>query len=426
MKASRLGVRAGLVLLAALAAGPFARAAPARRPARAAVRTPALEDSNRVLVHIGRDVIRRADVQRRIEEMPEQVRGNYATPEGRRQILERMIDEKVWLESAVRHGVPDRPQVRRQIEQQRRDLVIRTYVSELMASNPAPSDSEARLYYDAHVSEYEVPATVTLRHIQTRTESEAKRVLQWARSKQDWNKLVQRYSTDTLTRATGGALGTVAKEGVFSSIGAQPALAESAMALGEGRIGGPFKTDRGWHVIKVESLKPGSTRPFEQMRSMIVRQLGSTRSQDFYKSQLDAARRSLGVAADSGAIESFVTQRRSARDMFRDAQEAALPARRIELYRKLLEEYPKSEVSPQAQFMVGFIYSEELKDYDEAEKAFHALLESYPDSELAPSARWMVEHMRSQDVPSFGPAGADSTPPTTARKRASRGAGAKP
>ena len=40
--------------------------------------------------------------------------------------------------------------------------------------------------------------------------------------------------------------------------------------------------------------------------------------------------------------------------------------------------------------MIGFIYSEELKNYDEAEKAFRRLLASYPNSELAASARWMV------------------------------------
>jgi tetratricopeptide (TPR) repeat protein len=213
----------------------------------------------------------------------------------------------------------------------------------------------------------------------------------------------------------------VTKEGVFSSLGAQPAFAESAMALGEGKIGGPYKTDRGWHVIKVESVKPAGTRPFEQMRSMIARQLGSQRSQEFYKSQLEGARRGLGVTADSGAIESYISQKRSARDMFREAQDAGPAVKRIELYRKLLEEYPRSEVSPQAQFMVGFIYSEEIKDYDEAEKAFRELLERYPDSELAASARWMVEHMRSQEAPSFTQVEADSGRPRTPARKGSSG-----
>jgi TolA-binding protein len=56
-------------------------------------------------------------------------------------------------------------------------------------------------------------------------------------------------------------------------------------------------------------------------------------------------------------------------------------------------------VSPQAQFMVGFIQSEELRDYDAAERSFKAMLQNYPKSELTASAKWMLEHMRSESAP---------------------------
>ena len=427
MRRGRIGALASLAVLAALAlAAPRGHGAAATSKKSAPPkRAPAVHDSNRVLVRIGKETVTRADLNRRIAELPDQVRANYSTPEGRKQLLDRVIEEKVWMQAAAKEGVPERAQVKRQIETQRRDLIIRTYVNEVMAANPAPGDSAARVYYESHAADYHVPATVTLRHLQTKTEAEAKKLLGWARGKQDWNKLVQKYSTDTLTRATGGALGTVTKEGAFSSLGAQPALAESAFALGAGKIGGPYKTARGWHVIKVESVKPESTRPFEQVRAGILRQLGSASSQDFYASQLAVARRSVGVTTDSAAVESFVSQKKSAREMFQEAQNAGLALKRIELYEKLLETYPKSEVSAQAQFMVGFIYSEELKNWDEAEKAFRQLLKRYPDSELAASAQWMVDHMRTEDAPSFVPLQADSSRPS-APSRGRKGSTGKP
>lgn len=401
---------------------PAARARAAARPAARAAR----DDDHQVLVRIGREAITRGDLQRRIEDLPEQFRSNYSTPEGRQQLVERMIEERVWMIQAEQVGILKRPQIARQMESQRRDLVIRAYVNEMMGANPAPSDSDARVYYDAHLADYRVPASLSVRHIQTRTEAEARRVLQWARGKQDWNKLVQRFSADTLTRATGGALGTATREGVFASIGAQPALAESAFALGEGKIGGPFHTDHGWHAIKVESVKLESTRPLDQVRPMILRQLASQRSQEYYKAKLDAARKSLGVTPDSNAIRGFVEQKKSARDMFREAQEAGPAAQRIDLYQRLLNDHPDSEVSPQAQFMIGFINSEELKNYDQAELAFRALLERYPKSELAASAQWMLDHMRSEDAPAFFDLGADSTGHAGAHGRAGKGGSGKP
>ncbi len=375
---------------------------PAATAARAgAARPAASRDSSRVLVRIGSDVITRAQVQQRIEELPEQYRTNYSTPPARQQLLDRMVEERIWLMLATRSGVASRPKVRQQLEQQRRDLLIRTYLNEQMAANGAPSDSDARVYYDTHPAEYKTPATVTVRHIQCATEAEAKRMKQWAKGGQDFAKLAQKYSADTLSRANGGAIGVVTHDGMFSSIGAQPALAQSAFALGEGKVGGPYKTTRGWHVIKVEALRPEGSRSFDQVRPMIVRQLSAQRSQEFYRSLLEKARRDLHVTPDSTAIKGFLSQKRPPRELFKEAQETAGATERIAAYRRVLEEYPDSDVSPQAQFMIGFINSEELKNYDEAEKAFRALLHRYPKSELAASAQWMVDHMRTEEAPAF-------------------------
>ena len=381
-----------MLALAAIGVAPVAGAPTARRATGAA-------DS--VLVRIGAETITTGSVQRRIDDLPENVRGQFTTPEGRQRLLERLVEERVWLQTALKRGVADRPEIKKQIEQQRRDLLIRTYINELMAANPAPSDSEAQAWYDTHTEEYKTPATVTLSHIQVKTEAEAKRVKQAARGGQDWTKLVTRYSADTLTRDRGGALGPTTHEGVLGHLGRQPAMAETAFALGVGKVGGPIKTERGWHVIKVDELKPEGVRSFDQVRGSILRQISSRRSQDFYQGQLAEARKALGVRADSNAIHKYLSQKKTAREMFNDAQLAGAPAARIEAYRKLIEEHPDSDVSPQAAFMIGFIQSEEVKDYPSAEKSFREVLQRYPKSELAASARWMLDHMRSENAPEF-------------------------
>jgi peptidyl-prolyl cis-trans isomerase C len=403
-----------------LISGVAGSASPAKRRARPASSSRALPESLQVLVRIGGEAITRRDVEKRIASLPEQFRANYSTPEGRQQLLERMVEERVWLAMALKYGVADRPQVKQQLEQQRRDLIIRTYVTEVMGANSAPSDSDAKAYYDAHQADYQIPATVTVRHIQTKTEAEAKRVRQWTKGKQDWAALAKRFSTDSLTRSSGGSLGSVTREGVFPSLGSQPALAESAFALPEGGVGGPYKTERGWHILKVDAVKPESVRPFDQVRSVILRQLSNQRSQEFYKSKLSEAREELGVRPDSVTIKSFVSQKKSARDLFNEAQAIGPPEARIKAYTKLLEDYPDSDVSPQAQFMVGFIYSEEIKNYDQAERAFRDLLARYPKAELAASAQWMIDHMRTEEAPAFVDLNTDSTraAPDTSREDA--------
>jgi peptidyl-prolyl cis-trans isomerase C len=387
-------------LIATLATVPAIAAKAPKPVGKAPATARAAADSSAVLVRVGGEPITRAMLQRQLDEIPESMRAQYMTPEGRQQVLQRQIEERVWMAAAARAGVADRPKVKDQIERQRRDLIIRTYLSELMGANPAPSDSEAKVYYDQHLDEYKMPATVTVRHLQAPTADQARKYLVQARAKgADFAALAKKFSTDTLTRGNGGLLGTLTRDGVFGTLGQQPAMAESAFALAEGQVGGPYKSDRGWHVLKVDARHEESHRTFEQMRPLILRQLSGLRSQDFYRGLLEKARQDLGVTEDSAAVRDFLSARRSARELFQSAQEAGPATERMALYQQILADYPQADVAPQAEFMVGFIRSEELKDFDGAAEAFRALLQRYPKSELSASAQWMLEHMRSDEAP---------------------------
>jgi len=389
---------AGVVLSAAAKPKKDSRSAPA--PALTASQS--ASDSDAVLVRIGNDVITPRALAARLQELPDQYRAQYTTPEGKKQLLDRMVEEKVWIRDADANGVTTRPDLVRQIEAQKRDLVIRTWVNEVMAKNAPPSDSEAKAYYDAHLDEWKTPANVTLRHIRVRTEADARRVLALARAKgADWDKLVKASSTDTLTRNNGGMLGTATREGGFTGVGTQAAWVDSALALGAGKIAGPWKTDKGWHVVKIEAVHPETTRDFEQVRTFIVRQLGQERTQKYYQDQLARVKGQYHVSPDSDAIHKWISARKSARDLFQEAQAAGDAPSRIKAYREVVDQYPDADVTPQALFMVGFINSEEIKNYDEAEKVFKELLQKYPKSELTTSAQWMVGHMRTDAVPEF-------------------------
>jgi parvulin-like peptidyl-prolyl isomerase len=422
----RVRLLALTLTVAALAAGAVAAApkSSAKPASGKAAAKPAANDSDAVLVRIGSDVITPRMMAARLQELPEQYRTQYSTPDGRKQLLDRMVEEKVWLKDADANGVTRRPELIRQIEAQKRDLLIRTWVNEVMAKNAPPSDSEAKVYYDAHLDEWKTPANATLRHIQSKTQADAKRVLGLARLKgADWDKLVKTYSTDSLTKANGGLLGTATREGGFSGLGPQPAFVDSALALGAGKIAGPWKSEKAWHVVKVEAVHAEAVRDFDQVRAFIVRQLGQERTQRYYQDQLARIKVQFKVSPDSVAIHNWMSARKSARELFQEAQAAGDAQARIVAYRKVVDEYPNADVTPQALFMVGFINSEELKDYDSAEKVFRDLLKKYPKSELASSAQWMVEHMRTDAVPDF--INPDSTA-AAAKKPAAKGAGGTP
>ena len=67
----------------------------------------------------------------------------------------------------------------------------------------------------------------------------------------------------------------------------------------------------------------------------------------------------------------------------------------VEQYERLLTRYPDSEYADEAQFMIGFIYEEHLKDMARARAAYEKVIERFPESELAANARQLLPHLGS-------------------------------
>lgn len=78
------------------------------------------------------------------------------------------------------------------------------------------------------------------------------------------------------------------------------------------------------------------------------------------------------------------------RKLWERAMEQTAPEEKIKLYREILSGYPDGQLAPQALYMIGFIYAEELQDTLKAQNALEDLLIQYPESNLIESARWLI------------------------------------
>ena len=63
----------------------------------------------------------------------------------------------------------------------------------------------------------------------------------------------------------------------------------------------------------------------------------------------------------------------------------------IENFVSLIENYPKGANTPNTIFMIGFIYANHLKDFENAKKYYNLFLEKYPEHELVSSAKYELE-----------------------------------
>jgi len=65
----------------------------------------------------------------------------------------------------------------------------------------------------------------------------------------------------------------------------------------------------------------------------------------------------------------------------------------VEVLEKIVEEFPKGENRSIAVFMLGFIYANNLKEYDKAEKYYKMFIEEYSDHEFIDDAKFELDNL---------------------------------
>lgn len=73
----------------------------------------------------------------------------------------------------------------------------------------------------------------------------------------------------------------------------------------------------------------------------------------------------------------------------------------ITSFRSIVQNYPKSDISPKAQFQIADIYLNDVKDYTFAIDEFEFLIKTYPGAELAKKSAFMVAYIYSNYLEEF-------------------------
>jgi outer membrane protein assembly factor BamD (BamD/ComL family) len=67
----------------------------------------------------------------------------------------------------------------------------------------------------------------------------------------------------------------------------------------------------------------------------------------------------------------------------------------VEIYKKIINDYPDSPQLDKALFMIGYIKMENLDEKEDALSYFNKLIEKYPNSDLVDDAEFMIESIQS-------------------------------
>jgi peptidyl-prolyl cis-trans isomerase C len=379
----------------ALVAGLWSCAGSSGGKTSGAVRKPAPRDPlNPTLAIVAGNPITRHDVDSVLATAPPAIREDYLSdPDQYKALVERIAQQQMIYLAARKAGVESDSGYLAEVTATQRSILMKRYYQKTVQSLPPISDQEVRQYYDAHPAEFTAPGRARVRHIQVATQAKARDVARRLKTV-SWEQACARYSTDKATAKSGGIIGFVTTgEDVVPSLGTAPAIVAAAFALREGEASAPLKSPRGWHIIRVDQKTEAGPQPYVAVERQIRGTLEGNRSERFQETLLDSLKKEYGVVIYTDSLETAMKPILSPAELFAKAQTTVLPKDRIELFQEVVTRFPKDKSAIQAEFMIGFTYAEDLKDYPAARAAFQGFIQKHPKSDLVASANWMLENM---------------------------------
>jgi parvulin-like peptidyl-prolyl isomerase len=270
--------------------------------------------SNKILAKVGKDPILLSDFQAIANPIIEQYKKmnpkfleNGGEEKLKDNILEQMIDEKVILQEAKKNKISvtkikldkalnevksrfktddefknelakmkmTEDSFRKKIEEQ---LIIMEMINTSVKDKvKAPTDEDAKKYYNEHPKEMIEPELVRVRHILMKTDgkndSEVLKKMTDLRNKIVKDKKVEfsdyakKYSEDKGTADRGGDVGLFAKGQMLKE------FEDTAFNLNVGDISNVIKTDAGYHILKCEEKKLEQKKTFDEVKEYIKQYL---------------------------------------------------------------------------------------------------------------------------------------------------------
>lgn len=363
-----------------------------------------------VVVRIGSGKVTAEQMEARLKSLPPQVARQYEGEEGQKRFLDGFIEEETWYQAAIAAGLDKDEEVMRQVDDAVRRVLIQNYFDRELRPYQVLTEEQLKKTYEENIADYTKAKEMKVRHIQTATRAEAEALRRRIVAGEDMAKLAREHSKNEFTAKDGGLIGYVPEmSSLIAYIGSCPKLTVAIDSTPLMEVSVVVECPGNFQVIRVEEIIPQAPLPFDKVKEVIRRLKQPEYEAQVRAERLEALKKSFGVEISAAGMEATAQSREEeAQSLFQRAQESQGWQERLDLYNEFMVKFPDHVRGPEALFMVGFIYAEELKDYAKAQDTFNQLLKDFPDHKLAKDARFMLDNLGAEKPPAVGDAPAEA------------------
>jgi peptidyl-prolyl cis-trans isomerase C len=202
--------------------------------------------------------------------------GAKDSPELRQNVLDDLVLREVISQDIRKTGLLNKDNNALKLKLAQQNTLLELWFEEYFKKNPV-SESDIRAEYDRQVAlskEAQNSKQYEVSQIQVATEAEATEIIQQINKGAKFETLAKDKSVEKLSAAQGGLVGWVLPAQLA------PPINMLIVNLDKGKVAQtPIRTNNGWHVIRVDDVRPFVIAPFDQVRNTLAQELVQQRRQ---------------------------------------------------------------------------------------------------------------------------------------------------
>lgn len=310
-----------------------------------------------------------------------------------RETIKRVIHEACYTHLGEERGYDKDPEFLRVMALSRSFVLTNQTTQRAIYDRVEPTEEQLQEFYDENQKRFIITPQTWFHHILLDSEAEARSVRTKLAQGEDFEELARQYSKDVATAKSGGKMAPMTETYMAGSLGKLPEFGKQVLAMEEGEISGPVRSEKGWHIVRIDAVRKERLRPLDEVREEISWRLRTGQAAELSQFLLDSLKLAYHVQVYDDAFDEFLMAQMNDSLLYEEAQQERDAAKRVQYYERILEQYPESEYCPEAHFMIGFVQAEELGDRARAIETFRAFMQKYPEHDLHQSAELMVAEL---------------------------------
>ena len=231
-------------------------------------------DEKKVLAVVEGREITQEDLELVIQSLNPQQANQFQSDEGKERLLQELVNQELIYLDAVEKGLESNLDYQRSLKKMKENF-LKQYAMNAMFQQAEVSDEEIQAFYEENPDQFQQPEQTKASHILVDEEEEAKKIKDELDNGASFEEKAKEASGCPSSQK-GGDLG------YFSKGKMVPEFEAVATELNPGEISEPVKTQFGYHIIKVEDRKEGTTSDLKDVKDQLRQHLAAQKQQSIY------------------------------------------------------------------------------------------------------------------------------------------------